>query len=350
MISALTLILLARHLRVEVFGQYVAALAFLNVASILFSLGLDSWLLHVCGNSKDLACLATAWTTSAVVKGGLGIFWVAAMWGLGAAWPNKIFTPSLLLWGALSVWLEELVGLAWNVFKAALRNRETLVLMTLFHVIVLMANLIGIWLNAATAEAFLIARVTAAGVVAVITLSWLVRVFGIRFERSLFWPSMRAAMPFGLSMFLSLIYGRADIIIVAHWLGSQAAGFYGPAVSLLATFLLIPASVYGVVVPYLSGVYREDPERLKTVVHSSIVWHGLLGLGMTLTIILSARPLVLLIYGDKYLLTGKLLQILSFISFVRCLTLILAAILIAIGQQKQRVIVQLLAAIFNLVG
>jgi O-antigen/teichoic acid export membrane protein len=219
--------------------------------------------------------------------------------------------------------------------------------MLLFHVSILAANLLGIWLNAMTAETFLAARAFAAGTVAIFTVSWLIRVVGVRFEPALFLPSVRATIPFGLSLLLSLVYGRADIVIVAHWLGSQAAGLYSPAVSLVATFLIIPTSIYGVVMPYLSGIYRENPDRLKEVVRSSAVWYGLLGLFMTLVINLFAQPLVILIYGKDYLATGKLLQILSWIFLVRSFTLVLAAVLIAVGQQKRRVVVQCLAAIFN---
>ena len=346
-ISALSLILLARHLPVEIFGQYVAVLAILHVTSVFFSLGLDSWILYICGNTKDMSRLAASWTTSAILKGGLGILWMISAWILGTVWQDTTFTSSLLLWGAISVWFEELLELAWNVFKAALRNRTTFVLMLLFHVSVLTANLLSIWLNAMTAEAFLVARAFAAGTVAILTISWLIRVVGVHFEPALFLPSVRATIPFGLSLLLSLVYGRADIVIVAHWLGSQAAGLYGPAISLVATFLIIPTSIYGVVMPYLSGVYRENPEQLRAIIRSIAVWYGLLGLFMTLGINLLAQPLVVLIYGKDYLATGKLLQILSWIFLVRSFTLVLAAVLIAVGQQKQRVIVQCLAAIFN---
>ncbi len=349
-ISAVTLIVLARTLGVETFGQYVATLALLRVLSVAFSLGLDSWLLYACGNTADQQRLATAWTTSVIIKGGVGALWVGVLALAGYIWNHETFTLPLLFWGSVAVWAEELAAIGWAVFKAKLQNRTTFGLMVLFQLIILLGVILGIVWGVHTAQGYLFIRSVSGILVALITLVWLVQQIGVQVSCSQLLSSLRATLPFGFSMFLAYVYGRADLAIVAYWLGSRAAGLYGPAVSLLTTFMLIPASVYGVVLPYLSGTYREDPRRLDLAVRLSLVGYTLLGVGLTFGVLFLAKPVVFLLYGTAYSTTATLLQLLSFIFFFRSLTLSLTATLVAVGLQKKRVLIQGCSALFNILG
>ncbi len=349
-LSAVTLIILARALPVENFGQYIAVLALLRITSVAFSLGLDSWMLHICGGAEEIGYLAQIWTISAFIKIVLGIGWLGGIVFLGYLWQHPIFTPTLLLLGGLAIWSEEFASIGWTLSKATLRNHITFFLMSLFQGAVLAGTLLALALGARTSGAFLFARVLAAGSIALFTAWWLAGRIGVQFDISLVWPSARAAIPFGLSMLLALVYGRADLAIVAYWLGSKAAGVYGPAVTLLTTFLLIPASVYGVVLPHLSGVFRDNPHHLKNTVRVSLMWHGLLGLILGVVVFIAARPLAVFFYGATYSSTGDILRIFSPIFFIRSVTLALTAALVAVGMQKQRVLVQLSSALFNVTG
>lgn len=284
------------------------------------------------------------------VKGGMGILWLAAVWGVSLMWAHDIFTPQVMVWGALALWFEELLNLAWTFFKATFRNHVTFLTMTGFHVAILSTYLGAIWQGVQTAEAFFFVRASTAGIVALLLLAWIAYQEGLHLVPEAIWPSVCSALPFGLSMFLSLIYGRADVTIVATLLGREAAGLYGPAVSLLATLLLVPMSVYSVTMPFLSGVYRETPGGFSGKVLKSLWWYGALGVSMMVVTVWIAQPLAQLVYGQSYQLAGWLLRLLSPIFFFRSLTLALSSALVAVGYQKLRVRVQFLVAFLNVLG
>ncbi|MDQ7030675.1 MAG: oligosaccharide flippase family protein [Ardenticatenia bacterium] len=350
--SALAFILLARHLSVRTFGQYIAVWALLRIFSVLLSLGLDPWILYTCGaiRRQDQHKLIVAWTTAVCVKGGMGILWMSVIWIISLIWEHNIFTPQVMVWGALAVWFEELLSLVWTFFKATLRNHMTFLTMAGFQVAILGTYLGAIWQGVQTVEAFFFVRASTTGIVALLLLVWIAYREGFHLVPQAIWSSVRSALPFGLSMFLSLIYGRADITIVATLLGREAAGLYGPAVSLLTTLLLVPMSVYSVTMPFLSGVYRETPDGFSGKVLRSLWWYSALGISLMVVTVWIAQPLVQLLYGQSYQITSWLLRLLSPIFFFRSLTLALSSALVAVGYQKLRVRVQFLVALLNVIG
>lgn len=348
--SAVALVVLARVLGVESFGQYTAILALLRISSIVFSLGLDSWLLYTCGNTPEAHNLAPAWTIAAITKGGAGVLWLGGVALLGHVWNHNTFTSSLLFLGGVSIWFEELASVGWAVFKATLKNQTTFVLMTLFQGALLIGVVIGAVLGVKSVEGFFVIRGVFGAVVAVLTLVLLARRFGFQLLPAKIFPAIRASLPFGLSMFLARVYGRADLALVAYYLGRQAAGLYGLAVSLLMTVMLIPASVYGVALPYLSGIFRQHPFRLKQAMRINMIGQGMVGGVLTCGVLFAAHPLVRFMYGDAYRPASDLLRVLSVILLVRALSLGLAAMLVAVGLQKQRLMVQGIVALCNVVG
>lgn len=350
-ISAGTTILLARQVGVAGFGAYAAAMALLRIASIAFSLGLDAWLLRNGYRSGQLTALAHQATASLLIKFGLGALWLLIISAAGFYLLPTLYTPALLITLALAIWLEELANTVWTTFQSALRNQTTFLLTTLFHGLILACTLLLMIQGEKAVLPFAIARVVAAALGCGVALWWMRRTFSLQLPptqwRSEAGHQLRETIPFGLSVGLSLIYGRADTAIAGHWLGSAAAGLYSSAMSLMSMALLMPLAVYLVMLPILSRAHAQHSPTLPRLTRQLIGWNTLGGLGLGALLALVAEPLMRLIYGVQYAESGAVLTIFSGVLALRFVSFALAVSITAVGWQSRRTAVQGVVAVAN---
>lgn len=346
-LSAIVLVIIARQVGPVSFGQYAAGIALATLASVIFSMGLDGWLLRNGNRDDDSDMLSLYSSIAFVIKAGVGLIWLAGMAALVPLLNPDVYPFSIVLLSAVTVWLEEIVNTAWSTFKTALKNQVTLALMLILQVLVLGTTLALTALNVKTILPYLVGRVAAAAITAVIAVIWTTRTFGIRFEWEKVREVIRATLPYGVSMALALIYGRADVTIIGHWLGKEAVGFYTPAVALVSAAVLIPSSIYGVMLPTLSKEHAKGNLSVWDISMRLLIGCTLLGLILGGGLALFAKPLVRLVYGEAYVISGDILQILSGILVLRFMSFALVASVVAVGWQNQRVFAQLIAAAVN---
>lgn len=344
--SALTVIVIARQLGPGVFGQYAASLSLTRLAAVLFSLGLDDWLLRNGGREKrHLGSIGTACLS---LKVSLGVVWLLGIVLVTPHLDQDTFPASLICLGALSLWLEEIANTVWTIFKSVLRNNVTLGLMVGSRALLLLLTLALATTGMKEAHGYLVGRVAASAVSSAVALIIVARVFGMRLEFTDVRRALKETLPFGASMALATIYGQADVTIVAYWLGKTAAGLYSPAISLMTAFFLAPAAIYGVMLPVLSQSHLESPAPVRRTSTRLVAWTTALGGALGGGMILIAHPLVQFVYGSEFAVSGDVLAVLSGVLALKCLSFSLAAIVVAVGWQNRRVIVQALSATVNI--
>lgn len=345
-LSAVTLMLIARQVGPEAFGQYTASIALIGVTSTLFSLGLDGWLLYEGGRKEDE--LNVSLTSALCLKVVLGIVWIAGLWALAPRLNQASFPWILIFLGSLSIWMEEIARVTWSAFKVCLRNDLTLILMTGLQGLFLGATL---WLashHVQEPEGYLAGRLLATFLGATASVLLLIRRLGLRLRPEAFRLTLRGTLPFAASIALAMIYGRADLTIVANELGKTAASVYGPAITLTNALFLIPAAIFGVMVPFLSQSYGGNPKLVKQISLRLIPSMTLLGLGLGSALTYLSHSLVLLIYGTPFEASADVLAILGGVLALRFPNVALAAVLVAVGWQIPRVGVQALSAALNI--
>jgi O-antigen/teichoic acid export membrane protein len=348
LLQAVVLILVARQVGPDAFGPFAACLALTKLLAVAFGLGLDTWLLRNGYRTGDRTELARHGTTCLAIRTGLGFIWLGGI-VLLARWLDPVaYPPTLLVITALGVWFEELANIVWSTFKAALQNQTLLKFMTLAQATLLAVVVVMIANGVQAVEAFVWAYVVVSALHALVAIRWQVRTFGWRWQPGDLWPTLRATVPFALSTGLAMVYGRADIALVAHWLGARAAGLYSPAVSLANALALIPTAVFFVMVPILSRLYTEEPARAERMATRLVVTCTGLGLAAGAGLALVAQPLTQFIYGGAYAVTADLLALLGGVLAARFVSLALATALVAYGLQTQRVAVQATVALLNL--
>jgi O-antigen/teichoic acid export membrane protein len=348
LLRAVALILIARQVGPAAFGQYTACLALTTILAVGFGLGLDVWLVRNGYRQGDKTQLAQHATTSLAIRFGLGLFWLAGV-ALLAPWLDaNAYPPKLLLLVAVAVWFEELANLIWSGFKAALQNQTLLKFVTLAQALFVAAILGLMALGVRTVMAYVWVQVAVAGAHVLVALFWQLRTFGWHWEPRSLRPTLRASLPFALSVAFAMIYGRADIALSAQMLGERAAGFYAPAVSLANALALIPTAVFFVMMPILSREYAERPKWADATANRFLLVNTGLGLLAGISMALMAQPLVHFLYGPAYAPTGALLSILGGVLAARFISMALATVLVAVDRQAPRVIVQAGVAVLNI--
>ncbi len=346
-LSAVGLMLIARQLGPGAFGQFAATLSLSKLTSVLFSWGLDTWLLRNGRNNEEYS-LSHLSSACLELKVRLGALWFVSIVIVSFFLNRDVFPQILLILSAFSIWFDELSNTVWSAFKTALRNDITVWLMIGSQGLFFLITLLFIVTDLKNVQTYMAGRLAASILSSGVAVFFMARLLGVQFR---FLPRkviLQDTIPFGMSQGLAVIYERADVIIIGYFLGKTAVGFYAPAVSLMTTLFMIPRSIYEVMLPITSEMYVKNPKAIVQHAYNIVLVSAGLGIVMGVGMAIIARPLVWLLYGSAYAISGDILTILSPILVIKSVSFALAVVLTAVGWQNRRVIVQLIAAMVNI--
>lgn len=349
-LTAVSLILVARQVGPDSYGQFVACFSLAKITAVFFSWGLDGWLLWKGGQSDNSSVVALNSGVALAWKTGLGILWFVLLY-LMADWLNpEVFPRDILLMTGLIVWADDMTNTVWSVFKSTLNNDITFKIITLVQLFLLLATVVLVLLDTSQLSSYLWVRILVVGAGCVWAILLLHRNFGIRVDVRAMLPALSASAPFAGSLMLYLIYERADVTIIGTFLGQTQAGLYAPASTIISSLLLIPASAFTVMVPVLTRAYQAPtPQQARGLFHTLLLINILLGVVLASGLALTAHQLIQLFYGDSFSAAEEVLVILAFVVGLRCVTFAVAAALVASGRQKHRLGAQFVAATANVV-
>jgi O-antigen/teichoic acid export membrane protein len=354
--TAVALLLTARVLGSDAFGQYAACFALATLTSIVFTFGMDGWLLQQ--GSASRADVEARMSNSLLARLLIGLPWFVAI-GFLAPMLNPTAYPRELMWiVAATVWMDGLLAGCLAAFKAMLRVHLTSPLLTGTAGTLLAATLALAWLQNASVQQFALARLSINLMVLGGTLAWLFSQGALRLQPRHIGAMLSTSIPFAVSEALTLVYLKADTTIIAWQLGEQAAGLYAPATSLASALFLIPSVIYTVMVPVFGRLINQSevnssspapsPQHPLNSMIAKVMLGGTgLGLMLATALWLTAPTLVSLLLGSDYTETGRVLQILSILLVFRAGSFSVAALLVAANQQHKRLVVQAVAAAVN---
>jgi O-antigen/teichoic acid export membrane protein len=346
-LAAVTMIVIARQVGPQVYGEFSSAVAVAALVSSLFSLGLDGWLLYQGGHEPEE--LGASAASALLLRGVLGPLWLAGLWVLGPALDQDAFPRVLLLLAGLALWIEGINQIAWSTFKARLQNDLTLALMTAASLLFLGITLALAARQEQASTAYMGGRLGAALAATLISGLLLARRARLHLRPERLRATIRKTLPYAASVLFAAIYGRADLAIVANELGSGASGEYAPALNLVSALSLVPAAIFGVMVPFLGRQAASDPAGVRRTALRLVALTTVAGVASGLVLAAVARPLVILLYGQPFQASSNSLALLGGVLALRFPNMTLAAILVAIGWQTRRVVVQGVAAAANVV-
>lgn len=169
---------------------------------------------------------------------------------------------------------------------------------------------------------------------------------------------LKQAAPYGLALFLSNIYFRADAILVFNIRGREEAGLYGVAARLLEALSILPIYFMNAVLPTLTRHIKEKRESYKQILQYVFDFQLILALPFLVGGFILSVPLIHLIAKPEFV-TGfnglgagsdVALQIVLFSFVLIALNVIFNFTLIAIGKQSQLVWINGICALFNVIA
>ncbi len=160
---------------------------------------------------------------------------------------------------------------------------------------------------------------------------------------------VRGAWPFGLSGVFYLLYFQSDIILLKYLVGSEAAGVYNVAFTIMAAVYLLPSVIYQkFLLPKLHRWANHDRTRFLQVYrigNGSMLLFG----GLATVVLLLLVPLIVpLLFGSAYQSAVSLLGVLVFCAPVRFLATSVGATLVTQEHMQRKIFYMGAVAVINL--
>lgn len=343
-LMAINALVLARYLAPETYGYYVAAYSAAGLSSFAFNWGLDTWLLRqgVTAQRDPQGLVGRV----LAIKIGLGLIWITILPSLLPSLSPGVFAKTLVFVSALDVWCEGLFSAELALLNTVKRVAVASALLLLSRGGRLFSTVLLGALGASSPIDFAQARLGAT----LLGLAIAILAQSPRFNET---PTsllqvFYASTPFVLSDLLATVYLQVDVTILAVILRDErAVGLYAPASGIVNALFVIPAAGFTVLVPILT--HLQEGNKCGFVSMAKKMFRGYLAVGIVLWFGIwgIGRLLVELLLGKGYIVTGDLLTLISPILFLKSVSFASAAVLVAVGWQRYRLLVQTISAFVN---
>lgn len=329
--------LLARLLSQEDFGVFAIALAVYLVVSSLAELGMGSAIARSANEPEDIA--PTVASISILVSAGLslGMYFgaptLSALLGQpGAAQPIQILSLCLFLTGAFTVPGAQLV----REFR-----QDRIFLATVVGFVVANPLLVIMALNGGGATAFAWSRVIgqlATGLVFYFSTS---RRYRPGWRSQCVGPLIRFGLPLSIANLVNWALLNADFMILGRMVSAAEVGVYMIAFNVASWSTALLGSVMNNVVVPAFGRFSDDRTRLGTALVSGTRLVALLALPIGALTCALAAPLVVTVFGEKWVEAVPVLAVLAVYGVLYTFSLLLVSVLVATGKTGRLLAIQL---------
>jgi O-antigen/teichoic acid export membrane protein len=336
-------IILARVLGPSALGVYAGAYSISGLSIAIVNWGMDTWLLResgIVGNPRKLSGIVLT------IKFGAGFIWALALVILLPTIRPDLFSTGLMIVVVLDIWADVCFNTSVAALNALQKMREISWLLMISRI----GRLLGLISVAMVGIVSPLPIAMTRGFATI--LSFVGALILLRPQFNLVnLREMRIvvvhSLPYGLSDFLSLIYANADVTMLNLIAGEQAVGNYSPATGIVHALFIVPNAIFTVIVPVISNFVKNDVHHLYRETRRILLGFGAIGLVLWGVIGPGGDLIIHILLGEAYRVTGNLLEILSPILFMKSIEFGFAAILVAVGWQKKRLIPQAISAAAN---
>ena len=315
--SLACIIFLARELGVEGFGTYGSITAYLTLLAAFADNGMSTVTTREVAQDFSRSeeffshVLALRLILTAVIYGIALLF--------GDFWHDQNISRGFILITGVFLFPEAIRKLGISMLTAYERMDIVAALFVVSTFLRYIPFIIAVLLGKSLQSAFMflvIAWIGAAGISLLATQKYCLKndhpPLHLRKMRKILYESF----PFGVLLILSIIYFKADILMLSAMQGGKAVGFYEGAYKFIEASMFIPTSIVATLLPVMSKMFVDDKNSYTNVyIHSTRI----LALGILPVIIiisLFAQEIILIVYGVEYLPSVPALSLLIWTLFV----------------------------------
>lgn len=345
LLGAITQIIIVRELGVALYGEYAAITAALGLMAIVLGVGLDTWILHEVSRRPER--LATAIWDVLILKLAGSLVLLAFLF---LARSTQLINATAFSIGTAGIIFDAFAKTGYSGLRALKRNRAVAILQTLAAILQL--SLIWFWLYFAPLNVVLVFsfQTTVNGLTATVLIWYLWRLAyrvvpqGWRVDQV-----VRGAWMLVTSDTLATIYSQTAIVVLGSTVGTEAVGIFLPALKLITYTFIIPGLLFNVGLPILNTTIRTGQGFTSTVrlMIGMMLAYGLAVIG---GFWIWGDSVIQLIFGETYAQAVPLAQAMSFVTLLKSVNIIFAAILVTTERLRARIFIQTLVAIFSIIG
>ena len=349
-LGLITIAIMTRQLGQAGFGQYTTIITFLSFFAVIADFGLTLVTVQMISDptvdqNKILSNLFSLRLISAIIF-------------LGLAPLSIIFFPydPIIKLGVavtgLSFFFNALNQILVGIFQKHLR----MIIVSAAEVISRLALLAGVVFTVYFGYGLigiLIATVASSAISFIIHYRSSFRYVKIKitFDRDVWLLIFQKSWPLAITIIFNLIYLRADILILSLVKSQSDVGIYGAAYKAVDILITLPFMFAGIILPILTASWIvKDINRFKNIMQKSFDILIIMAMPLLLGTLLTARPVMVLVAGKDFVLSGEILKILILAVAIIFLGCLFSHGVIAIDQQKKMIPVYIFTAITALIG
>jgi len=320
------------------FGVFAVALTAYAIVSSIGELGVSACLIRADLDIDRLApTVATISILSSVIfAGAMAAFArpiAAALGSAAAVGPIRVLSVAVLLLGVFAVPNSQMAR-DFKQGKIFLANAIGFVPSTVLLIVLAKSG--------GGAMAFAWSMVVRQFAVGCVLIAAAPRYYRPGLARSALSVIFRFGIPLAGANFVNYILLNVDYAFVGHLLHAGALGVYVLAFTVASwPYGVLGGVINSVAMPAFSRV-KHDPALLKNAMAAGVRIVSLVTMPMCAMSLALARPIVLTVYGAKWLAAANVLVILSLYGAVFILCLLFANMLTALGRTKFLLIIQLI--------
>ncbi len=334
LINVAGMVALGNYLAAEGYGEYAFYYALVPLIASLSDLGVGVIITREVARDRVLGPRFLG--DALLIKGVTG----AVLLALVALTAPLVMAPGaallvILVTATAIIDFSQDVGM-WT-FRAHDRQDLEALLLMISQTVWLCGILIGAWLHAPLA--LLLGAATVAFAVRLSVGVWLVRrrIYRPRFEPD--WARLRGliaeGLPFGLAMFLVVLYGRAGVLLLKG-LGSDAdVGFFNVGYMLSQPLGFVSSAFNISAFPTLARAAQLGAEAVRPTLRRAVKFQFLIAFPMTVGLVLLAERLIpLLFHGGGFRESAVALKVIGLGLTLIFLNLMSRYVLAAMNEQR----------------
>jgi O-antigen/teichoic acid export membrane protein len=294
LLSAAWLILVARRLSLNQFGDVSVAIALIIILTALSDLGLQTILARdVVDAGRIRRVVLDAVIARRLLWAAVSAAVLVALYFIATRETNLV-TPILF---SISIVGAALYNPTITAYRATGKIRLEVVSEIGSRAVVLVAG--GLWVLAGGGVTAVAVSYSAAGVAVGVIDYLLVRATSTTDSASHPIPSfsLRAAAPFALANTIGAVYQRIDNYLVALLRGTAAAGLYGASYRFQDMNVILPAALGQLALSEASG---QDPKTRLSTAKRVAAQSVLLALPPAIVVSVFAEPLLVFLFGSRF--------------------------------------------------
>ncbi len=344
----LTVGLMTRYLGQTGFGYYTTIVSFLQFFGVVIDFGLQMTTAQMLARpgvdeSKIFGSILAIRLISAAIFMGLA---ASIVWALPY--------PEIIKMGVTLTSLSFFFISLQSVFISVFQKNMKMSVVAWAEVWGRAALLIGVWIFVITSRGllFIMGAVVLGSLVNFLILYFKSKKYlkiSLAYDRNIWKEIWTISWPLAITISLSLIYFRADTVVMSFVRPVSEVGIYGAAYKVVDILVQFPYLFLGLLLPIFSSLIMVNLESFKKVYQKTFDFIAIVTFPIVLGTIAVGDKIMEVVAGKEFLVSGDLLKILIVAVGVIYFGALFGYGIVACGLQKKMIKFYVFDAVFSLV-